>query len=552
MNAEGATSTGRRVLVIGLDGFEISYVEQLMARGELPALRALRDRSADFLLDHGPAQRTGLAWEHFWSGRSPEAAHRASAVEFDPANYRVWQEGARFEPFFAPLDIETVVFDAPYVDLARAPGVKGVVAWGAHDPGSGAASRPAELGDRFAARVGPYPAAPWTYGTPWPSADATRTMCESLTEAVNRRADAARWLLTEEFADWDLGIVVVAEPHGAAEGLWHGIDPEHPLHDHPSAAVAAEGLADVYRAADRLVGELVEATAPTTTLVFSLGGMGSNHSDLASMALLPELLLRWSLGEQLLDVPDAWTADPGRVAPAADDGAHWQRSWYPRLEVTGPSGVARAVARRLPGSVRRSIRQVRSAVRGDGPARPSGYQELGWQPAAWYQPWWSRMRAFALPSFYDGRVRVNLRGRERDGMVDVADYERVCDEIERLLRDCRDPRTGAPVVEAVERCADPSDPCTLTSSEADLVVIWNAATAAFEHPDHGLIGPVPFRRTGGHTGPFGFAFIDGAGIEPGDRGVASSFDVAPTIVALLSGQAIEGLSGSALALHPVG
>ena len=134
---DGRGVNGRGVLAIGLDGFEVSYMERLMAAGELPVLRAVRERSARVLLDHGPAQRTGLAWEHFWSGRSPEAAQRASAVEFDPSDYTVWQEGASFAPFFASLDAHAVVFDPPYADLAHAPGVDGVVAWGAHDPGAG-------------------------------------------------------------------------------------------------------------------------------------------------------------------------------------------------------------------------------------------------------------------------------------------------------------------------------------------------------------------------------------------------------------------------------
>src|SRR4051812_33075296 len=119
-----------RVLVIGLDGLDIWFADRMMAKGELPALRALRDRSARFLLDHGAAARTGLAWEHFASGMTPEAARRSSLVMIDPSTYDVWQEGARFEPFFARLDAHCVVFDAPYADLKRAPGVDGVVAWG--------------------------------------------------------------------------------------------------------------------------------------------------------------------------------------------------------------------------------------------------------------------------------------------------------------------------------------------------------------------------------------------------------------------------------------
>ena len=156
------------------------------------------------------------------------------------------------------------------------------------------------------------------------------------------------------------------------------------------------------------------------------------------------------------------------------------------------------------------------------------------------------MRAFALPSFYDGRIRVNLRGREAHGIVDVAGYEGVCDELERLVRECTDPRTGEPVAKNVERVGADRDPLALDSAAPDLVVVWRASTAAFEHPEYGLIGPVPFRRTGGHTGRYGFASVSAPGVVPGDHGVASSYDVAPTVVDLLGAQPVDGISGASL------
>src|SRR5262245_20185880 len=127
MGREAGRKPERRVLMIGLDGLDVGFARQLMDSGELPALRACHDRSARFLLDPGPAARTGLAWEHFASGLTPEAAGRASAVMLDPSTYDVWQEGVRFAPFFEQLDARTVVFDAPYMDLVRAPHVRGVV-----------------------------------------------------------------------------------------------------------------------------------------------------------------------------------------------------------------------------------------------------------------------------------------------------------------------------------------------------------------------------------------------------------------------------------------
>ena len=68
--------TPRKTLMIGLDGYEASVGDAMMAAGQLPALQHLRERSACFLLDHGSAKRPGLAWEHISSGLAPAPVRR--------------------------------------------------------------------------------------------------------------------------------------------------------------------------------------------------------------------------------------------------------------------------------------------------------------------------------------------------------------------------------------------------------------------------------------------------------------------------------------------
>ena len=191
--------------------------------------------------------------------------------------------------------------------------------------------------------------------------------------------------------------------------------------------------------------------------------------------------------------------------------------------------------RRAPGGVRAAAANGARVAR----SRPD------WMPAAWYAPDRPDMRAFALPSFYDGRVRINLAGRERYGMVRAGNYDNVCDEVEELVRACRDVRTGEPVVETVERAAG-ADPRTLDETEADLIVVWRGGANGFVHPRLGRIGPYPLRRTGGHTGGYGMAFFCGDAIEPGDYGMRSAFDVVPSVVELLGEPRPNRMSGESL------
>lgn len=513
-----------RLMMIGLDGFEPGIAERMIGEGRLPAMKRLRDGGARVALDHGAAKRTGLAWEHVATGLSPEGAGRWSAVDFDPATYRVAQRPTQMAPFTAGLGRDTVVFDPPYFNLAEAPDARGLVSWGAHDPGVSQASRPAGLAEEIAARFGPYPAEPWIYGFVWPSAERTRTMGADLIEAVDLRAEVAEWLFAERLPDWELGFMVVSEYHSAIEALWHGVDPGHPLHEMPSAAPARAGLEGVYEAGDRLIGRMMECFPDARIAVFNLHGMGANNADVADMILLPELLYRHAFGSACA-AGGGWATN-ARGAPVIAGG----RGWEDEIDRALPRALKR------PGRARRALSALKARLGGGGGATLS----LDWMPSARYRRFWPDMPAFAFPSFYDGQVRINLKGREGRGIVERADYDRACDGIEALLRDCRDSATGRPVAAAVERTGRPD---SLAPSEADMLILWDGAPLGLDHPLHGRIGPFPYRRPGGHTGGKGLAWIAGPGIAAGDHGTRSAFDVVPTIVELLGAEPAPTLSG---------
>jgi predicted AlkP superfamily phosphohydrolase/phosphomutase len=528
-----------RLLMVGLDGFDISFAEQLIDAGALPNIARLRLRSARFDLDHGLDKYSGLAWEHVSAGLSPSDGARWSALTFDPATYAVRQEPTTSRPFMAALSARTVVFDVPYCDLALAPHVLGVTSWGSHDPGVLPASRPADVRGELASRFGPYPATQWIYGFCWPSVEKSRAAGAALVRAVEVRAEAARWLLSERLPEWDLALVVVSEAHSALEPLWHGIDPSHPLHGVKSTAVAGQALRDVYQAIDDLVGNL-QASFPDATLgLFAMHGMGPNDGDVPAMVLLPELLYRVAFNKPYM-LPLPYSGATAQGAPLVGEDAAWEDVMLDAVPKPG----------RAAGRLGRLIERLSGVLR-PGQASPASVPDwldqsgVAWMPAARYGQFWHQMPAFALPAYYDGRVRINLRGREARGVVPADHYDRTCEQMSRLIWDCRNLLTGQPAVAEIHR--PKKDPDTVGPTEADLYVIWKSAPLGLSTGEYGEIGPVPYRRTGGHTGSRGFLHIAGDGIAPGAAGALSSFDVVPTLIDLLGEGMPVGLSGTSAA-----
>jgi hypothetical protein len=366
-------------------------------------------------------------------------------------------------------------------------------------------ARPASLLDEITRRFGPYPAADYLYSIAWHHPEETRRAADALEHAVRVRTQAARWLLGERIPDWDLALVVVSEGHSAIESLWHGADTSHRLHGLASAPIAANGLKRVYVAIDALIGELSDSFHDADLMLFAMHGMGDNNADVASMALLPEALYRRRFGRPYMrDLP--WTGVTAEGAPLMAEHESWHFLMEDRIPPLPAVMAAGDVATRI------GIEHV----------------EIDWNPASRYRPFWPDMDAFALPSFYDGRVRMNLRSRERYGRVPLEGYQTAVRDVVALLNECRDAFTGEPVIEAVLEAGKP--PLEIGPTEADLYIHWRGSPLAFVHPRLGAIGPVPTRRTGGHTGAWGFLYAAGPRFEPGDRGVVSSFDVVPTLI----------------------
>ena len=177
---------------------------------------------------------------------------------------------------------------------------------------------------------------------------------------------------------------------------------------------------------------------------------------------------------------------------------------------------------------------------------------------------WTRTRAFSIPSLYSGHVRINVRGREPDGVVEPGvatglawtpngvvepgeEYREVVDRLEADFRAIEDPVTNAPAVRAVHRTAELFG-TDLPELLPDLFVEWEGSTHFRDHVVHPRAvlrqdRPAYFRDS--------FHYLDGFLIAAGPD-IASGgavppidlLDVAPTLLSLLRRPAVPGMIGS--------
>ncbi|HYP55844.1 MAG TPA: alkaline phosphatase family protein, partial [Solirubrobacterales bacterium] len=310
-----------------------------------------------------------------------------------------------------------------------------------------------------------------------------------LLSAPARVADLAIEQLGER--RFDLVWLTFAAPHLGGHRLW-----------------GTPALDDVYAEVDRQLGRVLEALPEEAdTIVCSVLGMDVNTSR---ADMLPGMLAA-VLGDDRRD-----------GAADSDSGAMW------RLRAALSGRLRGAVAAAMPDRLALEL-TARMELRGVD---------------------WSSTRAFAHPADNQGYVSLNLKGRERDGVVDAGEADELLDQIAAGLRDFRDP-DGEPAVAAIERVA-PEWEGGAADRLPDLVVRWRPTSAVSVEALHSERFGTVWRhgygsgRTGNHTDGDAWAIVaPGTGRLRQIGRPARVTDVAATVAAL-SGADSADLAGEPL------
>lgn len=495
------------MLLIGLDAAEATLVERWREDGSLPCLARLRAEGVYGRLAPPDGVLVGLPWPSFFTGM-PVSEHglykyliwapeRMTEVRPDP-------EILPLEPFWRRLGADgprVVAMDVPLVYAPDPfPGVE-VAGWATHERLTPPGTHPAGLAGRIEARFGPAP----FFEEVHHRLGLGRLLEErdALIEATDRAAGLAAHLLESE--PWELGIVCFSATHRAGHKLWSEAGSTGAGTPEERAAFGG-ALRDVYAAADRAVGRLLELVGPDTTVIaFALHGMGPNGS---LVDLLPEMV-------------DAVLSEGDAAA---------RTSWLEQVRDSVPLAWRDEVKRRLPPPVQDRLSAFWRTARLD----------------------WSRTRAFCLAADLHGYIRINLRGREAEGIVEPgAEYDGLCRELAEGLLSFVDVRTGEPVVKRVLRRDEIYPRGRRADYLPDLTVVWDDRPAAerdeIRSERFGSVrwptpGAYPDGRSGNHRSE-GFAVARGRGFGQGSLRGATMLDLAPTALDLLGLAPLPGMVG---------
>jgi predicted AlkP superfamily phosphohydrolase/phosphomutase len=535
---------GRRVVAIGLDGASLELVERWMDAGALPALAALRAQGAWGRLRNIEFHRTEAPWITFLTGCLPTRTGEWGHSDYHPDRYEVVESAAyRFDhpPFYGLGNgLRLALFDVPMIGPRD--GLDGIqlLGWGTEANQCLRTSLPAGLMGEILARHGPHPLLDDHQGNPFrgPSRERADGAAEVRTvrlpsvydgdalrrlEAMLLTATARRAAIIDDLwgrGPWDLFMPVFAEVHSAGHLLWHLSQP-HPLREAMAAAApGADPLLAVYRAVDRAIGAFADRLPPEVDLVvYAIHGMIVSSMDICSTVALPELLYRWSFPGKAALAPGGAGMPP--PPPRLDYRRHWKDEVWRLATADGRAELESPEA------------QGRRA------------DPLDWQPTNWYRPLWPAMKAFAIPTYAEGIVRVNVAGREARGCIAPEAFDAVCDELRSMLLRLRDPRSGKAVVREVLRVRPGPFDQGILGLPGDLMVLWQdeRAVDVVDSPELGRVGPVPFFRTGAHH-PSGFIVARGPGIAAGTRLPDSGVpDLSATLLELLGRPRPDHLEG---------
>jgi len=495
-------------LLIGIDAGCLPVFRRLFDEGRLPAIESLCERGFTAPLESQIPPWTPSAWPSLYTGVNPGKHGVYGFVTYEGYDWRVVSAGDVGEFTLWELldrnDKTSVVVNGPVT--APPPAIDGAVIpgfMGPEDP----ECHPAGLLSDVREAIGDYRIYPSYHTDDAEYTDEEKT--DEYQSLVRMRGDAFRYLADRY--DPDFGFVQFQRP----DTVFHEFDGDW------------DAVRPVYEATDEAIAAVLEECDPDRVFLASDHGMGKYER--------PQFRVNDYLREEgYVSGTRGGKGMPG-WSPIRDQLRRGEttESWEPSLVERAAAGVASVglTADRVRGALERV--NLADAVSQYLPSNVSrtGTEQVDFAASTAY-----------LRARTELGVRINLAGREPDGIVSPSEYDSVRADIIETLRSVTAPG-GEPVFEEVGPREDYFHGPELEEA-VDVVVVPND----FQHFLSDQLAGEPFgeRKTAWNHKRNGVFVAAGDGIDSGASCDPHLFDVAPTILASMGISPSDRMDGDVL------
>lgn len=384
-----------KVMVIGLDGADWRLLTPWIEAGHLPTFRKLVSEGVTGPLRSTIRPESSVSWSSFSTGVNPGKHGVFGFVERLENEYAFKLTNGssvrarRFWDLLGEAGHKVGILNVP-ITYPPDP-VNGFIVSGMLTPGTDVRfAYPEELRRRLLDRFDDYV---------FEVSDSThdKGKLQNLVRRYTHQQTETAFLLIDE-EPWDLFVVVFTGPDRLQHFLWADADRHHPHHDPALASRFGSAILDHYQTLDRSLAQILDRVPPDT-MIFLVSDHGFNGCARRFY------VNRWLISQGLLALKSGHrrgfnlSALASRLAPV---------DWLRRIK--------RAVLPDEWTSVDLRSRTFAQAVD------------------------WTRTRVyFGL----DGGLRINLCGREPQGIVAEADVDSLRQELRQALLAAKDPHTGA-------------------------------------------------------------------------------------------------------------
>jgi predicted AlkP superfamily phosphohydrolase/phosphomutase len=304
----GRRQRRKRLVVIGLDGVPYSYVQRLMAAGELPNMRALMGEGVLAQMDTTLPNVSSVAWSSFMTGQNPGKHNIYGFVDRQPGTLKTFIPNARTMRSPALWEIlsaagkRVFAMNVPLTYPSRQ--VNGIVVGCFLSPSVEKAAPNAAVAE--ALRRLEY----CVDADPSLARRDKAAFLPHLDEVFERRIAAMRYFWRQE--PWDFFMAHVMETDRLHHFFWEEMEQAH--------ATYAPAFLEFYRRVDHLLGEVRGwLDEDTALLVLSDHGFCTIRQEVYVNTWLERAgYLRYAAGqphalEDMAPESVAYSLDPGRV-----------------------------------------------------------------------------------------------------------------------------------------------------------------------------------------------------------------------------------------------